>query len=520
MIRLKRITFNNHPILGNLELDFTIQDRLVDTIIIAGENGTGKSTILREIQNLTQNNCQYIKNFVIDIDGQEEQIRVENNNGAIYYVFNNNQRIYSYAPELKKKLPFCSIYSDVAINYNVNAIRATTNKDVNQNKNSKHSNEQIANEIAQLLVDIDTLDNSDFRKEYENCKKQNKDTNGISIGNLRLERFKRAFNYMFDSLEWSGIKNEQEGKVIYFKNNNIEIPLNNLSSGEKQIVFRGSFLLQDKDSLNGAFVLLDEPEISLHPLWQKKILNFYKNIFTDSNNNQTSQIFVVTHSPFIIHSNQRYNDKVLVLDKNKNGEILVIDKPSYYQIGDKEAIQDAFSIYDFANEQEPTVYVEGETDELYLKEVIETFDLNVNFRIKWIGTRVDQGKIIDTGCSGLDKALNVLSKLDFKNMLLYDCDAKKEVKRQGQVYIKSLKQYNNQTNITVGIENALILDGIDIKGFYRETEKTDGTGAKIVKQELAKKELCNYICGLPAQQKKQIFQNLLDEMNEIVKLMN
>ena len=106
--------------------------------------------------------------------------------------------------------------------------------------------------------------------------------------------------------------------------------LDDLSSGEKQIVYRGSFLLQDIHALNGAFVFIDEPEISLHPNWQMKIMDYYKRIFTDKNGNQTSQIFAVTHSPFVIHNENRRNDKVIVLDRDKSGNIAVKDKPEIF----------------------------------------------------------------------------------------------------------------------------------------------------------------------------------------------
>ena len=44
---IKKIKWNNHPILGNLELDFTKTDGgIYNTVIFAGENGAGKTTIL------------------------------------------------------------------------------------------------------------------------------------------------------------------------------------------------------------------------------------------------------------------------------------------------------------------------------------------------------------------------------------------------------------------------------------------------------------------------------------------
>ena len=47
---IKKIKWNNHEILGNLELDFTkVNGGVYNTIILAGENGTGKTTILETL---------------------------------------------------------------------------------------------------------------------------------------------------------------------------------------------------------------------------------------------------------------------------------------------------------------------------------------------------------------------------------------------------------------------------------------------------------------------------------------
>ena len=49
-MKLRKIKWSNHPVLGNLELDFTNQtENACDTIVIAGENGLGKTTILETI---------------------------------------------------------------------------------------------------------------------------------------------------------------------------------------------------------------------------------------------------------------------------------------------------------------------------------------------------------------------------------------------------------------------------------------------------------------------------------------
>ena len=49
-MRLADLEFKNHPILGNLKLNFTNENGMIyENIILVGENGCGKTTILREL---------------------------------------------------------------------------------------------------------------------------------------------------------------------------------------------------------------------------------------------------------------------------------------------------------------------------------------------------------------------------------------------------------------------------------------------------------------------------------------
>ena len=164
------------------------------------------------------------------------------------------------------------------------------------------------------MIDIQALDDADVALAV----RTRPDLPGIELGvKERMPRFTNAFNRMFDGLSYNRIENINGQKVIMFSKNGTDIPIDSLSSGEKQIVFRGCFLLKDINALNGSFVFIDEPEISLHPKWQMKIMEYYKSIFTDASGNQTSQIIAVTHSPFIIHNENRHNDKVVILARNE-----------------------------------------------------------------------------------------------------------------------------------------------------------------------------------------------------------
>jgi len=89
--------------------------------------------------------------------------------------------------------------------------------------------------------------------------------------------------------------NENKGLTIRHNGKNEEIPLTSLSSGEQhQIILLCDLLLNVKE---GALVLIDEPEISLHVAWQ---LDFIPDVI------QIAELvgfrfIVATHSPQIIN---------------------------------------------------------------------------------------------------------------------------------------------------------------------------------------------------------------------------
>ncbi|MBR3481423.1 MAG: AAA family ATPase, partial [Neisseriaceae bacterium] len=313
-----------------------------------------------------------------------------------------------------------------------------------------------ANEIIQLLIDIRSNDAEIILQAIE----KNQDTKNIE---RKFNRFKKAFNTMFyDKLSFKGISNNGNEKNIIFSKDNKEVSINDLSSGEKQIVFRGAFLLQNKDALNGAVVLIDEPEISMHPEWQKKIMDFYKKIFQNKKGEQTSQIIVTTHSPFIIHNENRYNDKVIVLKYNKIGGVVSSGYPEYYQANTVQAVEDAFNIPNFlSNANENIVFVEGKTDEQYFNKTIAVFEINnLPFKFKSIDSENSKNK--SGGSSKLDIAYQAAQymQLSHKYVFLYDCDKKKENQNNKNLYIYGLEQKLGDFNrgIEKGIENLLILN--------------------------------------------------------------
>jgi predicted ATPase len=178
----------------------------------------------------------------------------------------------------------------------------------------------LATLLRQVLVNIEALDAIDFAKWAKRTHRNEVDYSKVD---RRMRRFEWAFAYMFPNKKFKEIKNDSNGKQILFEEDGRVTDINQLSSGEKQIVFRGGYVLQNLKNFQNSIFLMDEPEISLHPNWQLKIVDFYKRIFSDGEGQQTAQIFVTTHSPFILHNYLRKNDRVVIIKRDGKGTVLV-----------------------------------------------------------------------------------------------------------------------------------------------------------------------------------------------------
>jgi len=116
---------------------------------------------------------------------------------------------------------------------------------------------------------------------------------------------------MFDSLS-------KDEKVIFKNKNGDKFPLDEISTGEKTLLSKAFYLYIH--NIKDKVVLIDEPELSLHPSWQNKILKLYEKFTKDYN----CQIIIATHSPHVIASAKNEYIKVLQIDKDSN-QVMVIN---------------------------------------------------------------------------------------------------------------------------------------------------------------------------------------------------
>jgi hypothetical protein len=136
---------------------------------------------------------------------------------------------------------------------------------------------------------------------------------------------------------------------------------------------------------------------------------FYKRLASNSHGEQESQIFVATHSPFIIHEANPQTDKVIVLQKDQDGKIIVDKNPLFESCDGERRIEAAFYIDNFRKTNKPLVITEGKTDKKILETAWEKLYLNVEmpFEILDAGTHPN-AKNRDGGAKELNEQLRYI----------------------------------------------------------------------------------------------------------------
>lgn len=338
---LLEIEWSDHPVLHNLKLDFRKHSKSpCQTIVIAGENGTGKTSILTSINNLMtgmptptlhhvtyeRNGCQYSARPDTDKPGFGFYHRENLETNQIDYFridkLHLNPGMDADEAELRH---YGCIYLSARSGFKTSPITSSTTKQLDTEKSGEDRDFDYT-EIKQLMVDLDEQDAQEFRRNItesaNQCDSVPKDWITKVETNSKMFRFTNAFDEFFDSkLRFKDIdRNNPNEKVIRFAKGNEEISIDDLSTGEKQIVFRGAYCLRNNRKLKNGLVLIDEPELSMHPKWQRKILRYYKDLFT-YDGEQTAQMIVATHSDHVVSEALSHRDdvKVIVLKEEENG---------------------------------------------------------------------------------------------------------------------------------------------------------------------------------------------------------
>lgn len=312
-MKIKKIEIKNNKILKDISIDFEKNGKTIDTIVVAGSNGSGKTTFLESIWNYFFDIALYKTDIMEKIN-----ITLENKfeDSIKNQIINELHFLSSYKENDRKKyqailssfetLPKL-IYIPTEINFSevktetTNFYREYSFFNIVDFNMIKDIPSYIVSRIIYMLGQNENLTMLDARK------KVTEEINGI-------------FNILELDIKLKGISKDGKNMPIFENSQGEEFDINELSSGEKQLFLRtlSIKMLEPEDSI----ILIDEPELSLHPKWQQQIIKVYQNI------GKNNQIIVATHSPHILGSVPSKN--IIILSKNEENKIVPITGEELY----------------------------------------------------------------------------------------------------------------------------------------------------------------------------------------------
>ena len=328
-MKIRKIHIKEYNGLKNLNINFKSNDKILDTIILIGVNGSGKTSILESIYHC----FKIFKSTVVDLE-----LFYEKNENEVLESLMDSEGLTEIEKEMQKDIDYIDCLR------NIKYYNEDYKEGKNQNINSKIISQSFKKlKIFPKIIYVPTEIN--FQKveiaspmlvqEYSflnivdsilikdvpsyiatRIMEMANEQENTPMGEIRAAVFKEI-NEIFEILDLdikiSGISKNAKSIPIFTNSAGDKFDINELSSGEKQLFLRtlAIKMLNPENSI----ILIDEPELSLHPKWQQRIVDVYRKI------GKNNQIIIATHSPHILGSVRKEN--IMLLDKDDEGKIVV-----------------------------------------------------------------------------------------------------------------------------------------------------------------------------------------------------
>lgn len=312
-MKIKKIEIKNNKILKDISIDFEKNGKIIDTIVVAGSNGSGKTTFLESIWNYFLEISEYRRDILekVDITFNDDfeklkELDIIRHLKYANYDEKNDIKTYKETVSLFKVLPKL-IYIPTEINFG--EVKTETTNFYKEYSFFNIVDFNMIKDIPSYIVSkvMYILGQNENLTMLEARKKVTEEINGI-------------FNILELDVKLKGISKDGKNMPIFENSQGEEFDINELSSGEKQLFLRtlSIKMLEPEDSI----ILIDEPELSLHPKWQQQIIKVYQSI------GKNNQIIVATHSPHLLGSVRSEN--IIILSKNEENKIIPITGEELY----------------------------------------------------------------------------------------------------------------------------------------------------------------------------------------------
>lgn len=277
-------------IYGNTNLKWDLEP---NTNILLGKNGSGKSTVIKLIDACINNDKEVLEKYeypYVELtltkeyeNGDKQKLQITNSkiSSDIKSVLISTFDILASNSESKKATYLDSKLYDLIEDF------GKYQRSLSQIIAKKTEIEN--NEITTILNKISEATSEEL-VEFQSLRiKVNKINSEIY---KPIQEFKSILDFYLDTTNKRAIINdEKEPLLIQFKETNDIIPIDKLSSGEKQlIIIFLTIIIQKQEPF---ILLMDEPETSLHVEWQSTLIDNIRKIMPNI------QIVIATHNPLI-----------------------------------------------------------------------------------------------------------------------------------------------------------------------------------------------------------------------------
>lgn len=304
------------------------------------------------------------------------------------------------------------------------------------------------------LIKLATLFFSEKRREYESTKEGYLDKWNNDKDVRFVTEALGQVGYTWDLYLKDKNKNTY---IIQLKKDGQDFSLNQASSGEVELI---NFILGlITIGLKGGLIIVDEPELHLHPQWLGVLRGFFMRYGKTGGN----QLMVVTHSStFINSSTYPYITRVY---KNPNGSSCI------HQVVDQDKIETKQLLH-FINAtnnekiffSDFVVMVEGDTDEIVFKRILSTIKRSKRFK-----ENVEVMQI--RGKSNFEKYSAFMKTLKIGSCFIGDLDNICEFSK-GNEEIKSMLVTNEKRVVKDVLHNPAAMDNTQLVIFLKEAIET------------------------------------------------
>lgn len=265
-MKLKHIHIDSYKVFEDFDIDFCHAGKIQNLVVITGVNGSGKTILLRDV-----------------IFGNDS---AKKPGGCVTIEDNGKTKTFTL-PVCPSDESYMNVFSKV-IFYGVD------------NKCSIAEFEKVIISYIDKLVCVQGKTHIEASHEVQTL-----------IDDIFFD-----FNLKIQVERIS-----EDKKIIFTNRSGEEFTIEDLSGGERQILTKMFPLFMD--NMKGHVILIDEPEDSLHPLWQIKYIPILRRCAQCND----CQFILATHSPQIISS--MHKEEVCILARDDKGTVRVKNSLCY-----------------------------------------------------------------------------------------------------------------------------------------------------------------------------------------------